>query len=85
MSLQSEIVEFLRGERKPMQRQALCVAIQKEATHNPAWAKASIEQWDKALAAAVKAGELVLGGGTGDVVRLAVKPLEVKHNQMELF
>jgi hypothetical protein len=82
MSLQSEIVEFLRGERKPMQRQALCVAIQKEATHNPAWAKASIEQWDKALAAAVKAGELVL---TGDVVWLPNKVVEPVDKQLDLF
>jgi hypothetical protein len=82
MSLQTDLVEFLRGERKPMQRQALCVAIQREATHNPAWAKASIEQWDKALTAAVKAGELVL---TGDVVWFAEQPTNSKPEQLDLF
>jgi len=82
MSLQTDLVEFLRGERKPMQRQALCVAIQREATHNPAWLKASIEQWDKALTSAVKAGELVL---TGDVVWFPAKVAEPTVKQMDLF
>ena len=85
MSLQTDLIEFLRGERKPMRRQMLCAAIQREAAYNAAWPRATIEEWDKALAEAVKAGELVLGGDTGDVVWLPVKAVKPAEKQMDLF
>jgi len=82
VSLQTDLIEFLRGERKPMQRQILCAAIQREAAYNAAWPRATIKEWDRALAAAVKAGELVL---TGDVVWLPAKVAEPVDKQLDLF
>ena len=82
MTLATDIVEYLRGERRKMTRQQLCVAIVREAAHNSAWPKATHEQWEAAIAAAVKAGALVVDGET---VWLADKPAEEKHEQMELF
>ena len=82
MTLASDIVEYLRGERRKMTRQQLCVAIVREASHNAAWPKATHEQWEAAIAAAVKAGELVVDG---DMVSLAVKPVAKSETQMELF
>ena len=82
MSLQTDIVEYLKGERKPMKRQELCVSIVRESAHNHAWPKATHEQWMAAINAAIRAGELVL---TDEVLRLAVKQAEKKPEQMELF
>ena len=65
-----------------MKRQELAASIQREATHNAAWPKATFEQWTQAIDDAVRVGELVVDSET---VRLAVKPVEVKDNQMELF
>ena len=82
MSLQSDIVEYLKGERRPMKRQELAAAIQRDACHNPAWPKATFEQWTDAINAAVRAGEFVL---VNESVWLATKPVEKKPDQLELF
>jgi hypothetical protein len=81
MSLQSEIVEFFRGEKRPLKRQELIALIVREAAINRAWTSASYEQWDRALAGAVRAGELVLDG---EVIRAKVLTPKV-NSQMELF
>jgi hypothetical protein len=82
VTLSTDVVEFLRGERRPMKRQELAASIQREATHNPAWPKATFEQWTQAINDAVRAGELVLDGET---VRLAVKPSQSNEKQLDLF
>lgn len=80
--LATDIVEYLRGERRRMTRQELALRIVKEAAHNAAWPRASYEAWEAAIASAVKAGALQSDGQT---VWLADKPVEEKHEQMELF
>ena len=82
MTLSTDIVEYLRGERKPMKRTELAASIQREATHNHAWPKATFEQWLQAIDDAVKAGELDL---VIETVWIKAKPVEAKAEQMELF
>jgi len=82
VTLFTDVVEYLRGERRTMKRQELAASIQREATHNPAWPKATFEQWTQAIDDAVRAGELVLDGET---VRLAVKAVAKSETQLELF
>jgi hypothetical protein len=82
MTLATDIVEYLRGERKPMKQKELAASIQREATHNPAWPKATFEQWVEAIREAVKAGELELNG---EMVWLRVKPVEADEKQLDLF
>ena len=82
MSLASDVVEYLRGERRKMTRQELALRIVKEAAHNAAWPKVTYEAWEAAIASAVKSGALQCDGNT---VWLADKPAEEKHEQMELF
>ena len=80
--LVKDIVEFFLGERRPMKRQELCLAIIKSATHNKAWPKATMGQWEKALATAIKRGDLVLNIET---VWPPVKEVVKKCEQGELF
>jgi hypothetical protein len=82
MSLKNDIVEYLKGERRPMKRQELCVAIVKEASHNHAWPKATHQEWMQAINAAVRDGALVL---VNESVWLATKPVEKKSEQLDLF
>jgi hypothetical protein len=82
MNLQTDIVEYLKGERRPMKRQELCVSIVKEASHNHAWPKATHEEWMLAINAAVRDGALVL---VNESVWLATKPVEPVDRQLDLF
>jgi hypothetical protein len=82
MRLKTDVVDFLRGEKKPMCRQALCAAIVREASHNAAWEKASYAEWDQAIGEAVKDGLLTV---SGEVVSVAVKPSCDHWGQLDLF
>ena len=82
MTLSTDVVEYLRGERRKMTRQHLCISIVNEAAHNPAWPKATFEQWEAAVTIAIKQGALLV---EGQVVWLAEKPVEKKPEQLDLF
>lgn len=81
-TLSKDVIEFLRGERRPMKRAELCIAIQKAAAHNKAWPRASFADWMLAINEAASAGELVL---LGESIWLPSKPPIAKPRQQELF
>ena len=82
MSLETDIVQFLKGERKPTRRQELCALITRAAVHNPAWPKATYEQWNAAIAKAISLGLIQCDGQTVWLPKSEAKP---KSEQLDLF
>lgn len=80
--LHTEIVEYIRGERGPVDRRQVIVWLQSDAKTNPAWSTANYEDWDRAIETAIEKGLLVAERNS---VRVAPKVLEPKTEQLELF
>lgn len=80
--LTADVVDYLKGERVPITRQAFVLGIVTLSTHSNAWQRATHEQWSEALDRCIKSGAVVEEGGK---VRIAsARPKDVQ-TQMELF
>jgi hypothetical protein len=84
LTLAEEITEYVAGERAAVRVSDLIVWIGTESQINPAWTRATAEQWHKALLQAIDSGLLVLNG---EHVRPApvLTTHEAKPRQMGLF
>lgn len=76
-----DIVQFLRGEKRPYKTDELIRLIIQEAAHNRQWATASWQEWKAAVDEAVREGEIEK---VGETLWIATR---VKHEetQLELF
>lgn len=80
--LSTEIAEYVRGERQAIEQGRLVAYIVADAAANPAWTKATYAEWDAAIDEAIKRGLLMRDGR---MIRPAVKQVEPKAEQLELF
>lgn len=80
--LESDVVDYLKGERVPITRQAFVVGIVTLSTHSNAWQRATHEQWGEALDRCIKSGSVV---EEADKVRVAPARPKGVQTQMELF
>lgn len=80
--LAAEITAYVRGERAAMERGRLVAYIVADAAANPAWTKATYQQWESAIDEAVGRGLLLV---EGKIVRMAPQVAVTKTEQLELF
>lgn len=78
----SDIVSFVRGERRPLKRFELLLEISKLSMYCGSWPKGSFVEWGAALNAAIAAGRLVESDGK---VRFPVEVEPALAVQLSLF
>jgi hypothetical protein len=83
MNLASDITDYITNViARPCKQSEAISEIIKMATHNPAWPKASYEQWQAAIDQAVASGKLTR---VSETVWIPVKVVEKKAVQKEMF
>lgn len=80
-SLAVDVVQFLRGEKRPYKPDELIRLIIQEAAHNRQWATASWQEWRASLDEAVRCGEIEK---VGETLWIAAR-VKQEETQLELF